>query len=368
VDNKIIPVAEPWIGEKEKEYVDQCMEDGWISSLGRFVTRFEEEFSQFCGVRYGVAVCNGTAAIHLALASLGVGPGDEVLIPSLTFIATANAVHSTGARVVCVDSEIETWNMDVEDLKKKISSKTKAILPVHLYGHPCEMGEIMEIASKKDLLVVEDCAEAHGAEYDDKRVGSMGDVGAFSFYPNKIITTGEGGMVTTDNKKVYEKAHFLRDMAMSQTQRYYHSEIGYNYRMTNMQAAIGVAQMERIEEFIAVKRKNALLYNRLLKDVDGITLPSEKPNVKNVYWMYSIVVEEDFLCSRDDLMKKLWENGIDTRPFFHPINLQPPYKGMPSCPIAEDLGKRGINLPSSVKLTENQIEKIAAAIGAVAND
>ncbi|MFH1721664.1 MAG: DegT/DnrJ/EryC1/StrS family aminotransferase [Candidatus Altiarchaeota archaeon] len=359
---EIILVSEPWIGDKEKELVNQALDEGWVSSIGRFILEFEEKFAKFCSVKHGLAVSNGTVALHLALEALGIESGDEVLIPSLTFIATANAVHYTGAKPVCVDSEPETWNLDVEDLRKKITSKTKAIVPVHLYGHPCEMDEILEVAEENDLLVVEDCAEAHGAEYKKKKVGSFGDAGVFSFYANKVITTGEGGAIVTDDDELFEKMHFLRDHAMSKDKRYFHPEIGYNYRMTNLQAALGVAQMERIDEFIENKRKNAQLYNSLLKDTKGITLPPEKSHVKNVYWMYSILIEDEFPLTKDELMKELKEKGIDTRPFFIPINLQPPYKGQPVCRVAEEISSKGMSLPSSTKLTKEQIFGIADVI------
>ncbi|MFC2153917.1 DegT/DnrJ/EryC1/StrS family aminotransferase [Candidatus Altiarchaeota archaeon] len=366
-EEDFIPVAEPWIGEKEKEYVNQCLEEGWISSKGRFITEFEEKFSSFCGVKYGLAVSNGTAALHLALAALDVGQEDEVLVPSLTFIATANAVRYTGAKVVCVDSNPETWNISVSDLEKKITSKTKAIIPVHLYGHPCEMDEINELAHDNSLSVVEDCAEAHGAEYKDKKVGSFGDMGVFSFYGNKTITTGEGGMLVTDNKELYERARFLHDHAMSKKQRYLHPEVGFNYRMTNLQAAVGVAQTERLDELIQIKRKNAQLYNNLLKNVKGITLPPEKPYVKNIYWMYSVLIEKEFSLSRDELIEKLKDNRIETRPFFVPISNQPPYSDQPLCSVAEELSKKGVNLPSSTKLTEEQIQYITETIKTLSN-
>jgi len=300
--------------------------------------------------------------LHLALVSLGISKGDEVIIPDLTFVATANAVIYTGAKPVFVDSEKRTWNINPDKIEEKITDKTKAIIPVHVYGHPCDMDKIMEIAKKHNLFVIEDCAEAHGAEYKGKKIGSFCDIGCFSFYGNKILTTGEGGMCVTNNERLAERMRFLKDHGMSKEKRYWHPEIGFNHRMTNIQAALGVAQLERINEIIEIKRKNAFLYNSLLKDVKGISLPPEEEYAKNVYWMYSILIEEDFPINRDELIIKLKENGIDSRPFFYPINVMPPYKSDERFPIAEELSKKGINLPSSVKLKIEDIEKIASVI------
>ncbi len=357
-----IPIAEPVIGEAEKRYVNEALDEGWVSSQGRFIERFEKGFADYCGVPHGVATSNGTTALHLALAALGVGAGDEVLIPSLTFIATANAVTYTGAKVVCCDVERDTWNLDAEDAAKKLTEKTTAVIPVHLYGHPADMDPLIELAADRDLLVVEDAAEAHGAEYKGRKVGSLGDAGVFSFYGNKIITTGEGGMVVTRDAELAERLRYLRDHAMSKEQRYLHPDVGYNYRMTNLQAALGCAQLEQLDAFINKKRTLAARYNDALKDVTGITLPPEKEWAKNVYWMYSVLVEDDYPLSRDELAAALKEKGIDTRPFFTPIHQQPPYKGQPRCPVAEELATKGINLPSGVTLTEEQVTVVCEVI------
>jgi len=358
----MIPVSEPYLCGNALKYVTNCVKTNWISSIGKYVTRFEEEFSKFCNASYGIATANGTVALHLALRVLGIGKGDEVIVPTLTFVATANAVSYLGARPVFVDSEPNTWNIDPEKIEEKITKKTKAIIPVHLYGHPCNMDSILDIAKRYNLSVIEDASEAHGALYKGKKVGNLGDEGVFSFYGNKIITTGEGGMIVTNNEDWAKKAHFLRNQGMSKEKRYYHPEIGYNYRMTNLQAAIGVAQLEKIEEILVRKRKNALLYNSLLKGMEGITLPPEEGWAKNVYWMYCILIEDSFPMSRDELALKLREKEIDTRPFFIPMHQLPPYKERENYPIAEALSQRGINLPSSAALNEDQIEFICQTI------
>ncbi len=359
---KFIPVAEPWLGEKELEYVTNCIRTNWISSMGQYIAQFEEGFSGFCGTKYAVTTSNGTVALHLALEVLGIGPGDEVIVPTLTFASTAFAVSYTGARPVFVDSEFSTWNIDPQKIEEKITPRTKAIIPVHLYGHPADMDPILRLAREHNLYVVEDAAEAHGAEYKGRRVGSLSDVGCFSFYGNKIITTGEGGMLTTDSEEILEKARLLRDVAMSPEKRYWHSRIGFNYRMTNLQAAVGVAQLERIEEIIEKKRGNARLYNSLLENVPCVTLPPEAEWAKSVYWMYSILIEDDFGMGRDEVMKKLAACGIDTRPFFYPLHTLPPYENREGFKVAEEISRKGVNLPSAATLMEEEIAWITDAI------
>ncbi|MBI2549705.1 DegT/DnrJ/EryC1/StrS family aminotransferase [Candidatus Woesearchaeota archaeon] len=360
-----IPVSEPLLGGNEEKYVLECVRSSWISSIGEFIPEFEVKFAKFCGAKYGVAVMNGTAALQLALAALGIKNGDEVIVPDLTFVATANAVMHAGAKPVFVDAEQGTWNIDTEKIMATITKKTKAIIPVHLYGHPCDMGAIMKVAKEHNLFVVEDAAEAHGAEYKGKKVGSFGNVGCFSFYGNKILSTGEGGMCVTNDKKLSERMHFLKDHAMSPERKYFHPEIGYNFRMTNVQAALGLAQLEQIDKFLVAKRKNAEIYNSLLKGVKGLTLQHEMPWAKSVYWMHSILVEDDFGCNRDELMKLLKAEGVDTRPFFYPMHQLPMYSEGHSdseFPVASELARKGINLPSSVKLTEKDIEYVCNAI------
>jgi len=358
----MIPVAEPIIGDKEKAYVNDCLNSGWISSLGKYVTAFEEGFAGFCGARFGIATSNGTTALHLALVVAGIGPGDEVLLPTLTFIATANAVHYCGAKPVFLDSEPRTWNLDPARIEEKITPRTRAIIVVHLYGHPVDMDPVMTIARRHNLIVIEDAAEAHGAQYKGRPVGSIGHLAAFSFYGNKIITTGEGGMVLTDDPALAERARSLRDHGMDAHKRYWHPVIGYNYRMTNIQAAIGLGQLERIEELIALRRRNAALYNRYLCQVPGITLPPEESWAKSVYWMYSILLDERFPLGRDDFLVALKTRGVDSRPFFYPIHTNPPYCTDERFPVAESLAARGLNLPSGATLTPAQVETICSII------
>ena len=358
----MIPVAEPNLDGNELKYVTECIKTGWISSIGSYVKRFEKGFSEYCGVKHGIAVANCTVALHLSLKALGIQKRDEVIIPSLTFVATANAVKYVGAKPVFVDSEPRTWNIDPEKIEEKITPKTKAIMPVHLYGHPCNMDRIREIAEKHNLRIIEDAAEAHGAEYKGKKVGSLSDVSCFSFYGNKIITSGEGGMCLTNDKQIAEKIEELKDHGMSKEKRYYHPSLGYNYRLTNIQSAIGLAQLEKIEETIEIKRKNAQIYNSLLKDVKGVKLPVEESWSKNVYWMYSILIGKDYKLTRDELMIKLKNKGIDTRQFFIPLHKMPYLNEGQNLPVAEEVSEQGINLPSSTKLTKEQIEKISEII------
>lgn len=357
-----IPIAEPLLGNKELEYVSECILTGWISSAGRFIPLFENKFASYVGTKYAVACSNGTTALHLALTALGIGPDDEVIVPTLTFIASANSVYYTGAKPIFADCDETTWNINVKEIEKLITKKTKAIMPVHLYGHPCDMDKICEIARKYNLYVVEDSAEALGSEYRNKKVGSLGTVGCFSFYGNKTITTGEGGMITTNDKDIYEKALVLRDHGMSKERRYYHPVIGYNYRMTNMQAAIGVAQMEKIEKLVSRKIEIAKIYSSYLNKNPNILLPPNEKWAKNTYWMYSILVNDNSPLTRESLMTKLKEKGIETRPFFIPIHLMPPYAGKRKYPIAEKLSRQGLNLPSFVSLEDKQIKFIAKTI------
>jgi perosamine synthetase len=357
-----IPVAAPDLSGNELAYVTDCVRSGWVSSLGRYVQSFESEFAAFCGVRHAVAVCNGTAALHLALAVLDVGPGDEVIVPTLTFIATANAVHYTGARPVFADSEAVTWNIDPAAIPGRMSARTRVILPVHLYGHPAHLQPILQHAARVGVAVVEDAAEAHGALYGGRKVGSFGRINTFSFYGNKILTTGEGGMLTTDDDELAAKARQLRDHGMSPDRRYWHPIIGFNYRMTNLQAALGLAQLERVDQFIQRKRALADQYRSLLGGVPGIVTAPEAQWARSVYWLYSVLVTEEFPLTRDDLIGYLREQEIDSRPFFHPIHQMPPYSTGESLPVAERLAQQGINLPSGVGLKDEDVERVAEAI------
>jgi len=357
-----IPIAEPEIGNEELTNVIEAVKSGWISSKGDFILDFEEKFSKYFGANFGISTFNGTTALHLALEALDVKTGDEVIVPTLTFIASANVVKYTGAKPVFVDSHPDYWCIDPTKIEEKITKKTKAIIPVHLYGHPCDMDAISKIAKKFDLYIVEDCAEAHGAEYKGKKVGSFGIINCFSFYGNKIITTGEGGMCITNDAELAEKMRMLRDHGMSSQKKYWHDVIGFNYRMTNLQAAIGVAQLEKLDKFVEKKRRIARIYNQSLKDVEGLELPPEMAWAKSVYWMYSILVTNNFGMNRDHIINKLVNSEIDSRPFFYPIHTMPPYKENTRYPIAEKISKEGLNLPSSVKLTDDDLERIVAVL------
>jgi len=361
-----IPVYTPTLGACEEEYVLDAVRSGWISSLGEYVNRFERDFARFCGVAHGVSVCNGTVALHLALHALGIGPGDEVIVPALSFVASANAVQYTGAKTVFADVDPVTWTIDPAAIEPLISPRTKAIMPVHLYGHPAKMAEINAIAQAHGLLVVEDAAEAHGAAIGTRRTGGLGQIGAFSFYANKIITTGEGGMLTTDDAALAARCRLLRDHAMPPDRRYWHDEVGFNYRMTNLQAAVGVAQMARIHQFVERKRRIARQYSEMLADLPGITLPVEMSGCTNVYWMYSVLVDAPYRLTRDRLIPALRERGIDSRPFFHPLDTLPPYRSEKPAPVALVLSRQGLNLPSAPSLTDEQIEYICTTLRSLA--
>ena len=366
----MIPIAEPFLGEEELNNVIEAVKSGWISSKGAFIEEFERNFSSYCGRRYGIATSNGTVALHLALKALGIGKEDEVIVPDLTFVAVANSVTYCNAKPVFVDSHSDYWCIDPEKIEKKITENTKAIIPVHLYGHPCDMDKILDIAEDHDLYVVEDAAEAHGAEYKGKKVGSFSDISCFSFYGNKIITTGEGGMCLTNNEELAEKMRILRDHGMNPNKRYWYDVIGFNYRMTNLQAAVGVAQLNKLDEFVEKKRQIARCYSEELKELEEkglITLHPEMPWAKCVYWMYCILVDDKFGMSRDDLMKGLEENGIETRPFFYPMHVMPPYKNNEIFHVAEEIARKGINLPSGVNLTKEDVERIVNEIRSFKN-
>ena len=361
----MIPIMEPQIDHQEIDRVLDCLKTGWISSQGSYIPEFEKTFAEYCGSGYGIATSNGTTALHLALVTLGLSPGDEVIVPALSFIATANAVTYCGARPVFVDVNPGNWTMDPEALRALISPRTKAIIPVHLYGHPADMDPILEIASEFGIWVIEDAAEAHGAEYKGKKVGSLGHAGCFSFYGNKIITTGEGGMITTNREDVARLAWNLRDHAFSTERHFWHKFVGYNYRMTNLQAAIGLAQTEQLEQFVAARRANAAYYTELLSRIPGIVTPPEAPWATNVFWMYGILLNKEFGLSRDQLRGALAARGIETRTFFIPMHCQPvyfdQYRGQ-RFPVAEDLCRRGLYLPSASNLTREDILAVVEAI------
>jgi len=361
-----IPVCEPTLAGRELEYVTRAVQTNWISSAGSFITDFEALFAEKCGARYGIACTNGTVALHLALATLGLEPGDEVILPTFTMIATINAVTYCGATPVLVDSEPATWNLDVAQVAAKITERTKAIIVVHTYGHPVDMDALNEIAEARGIIVIEDAAEAHGAKYKGRPVGSLGRAATFSFYGNKILTTGEGGMVTTNDVELAKIAWNLRDHAFSHERHFWHKFVGFNYRMTNLQAAVGLAQTEKLDDYVAMRRQNAKLYTARLKGVPGITTPPEAEWAKNVFWMYGIMVDgKAYGMDRDQLRKVLADNGIETRTFFIPMHCQPVYwksfKGQ-RYPVAEDLCRRGFYLPSASSLTASEIEYITSVI------
>lgn len=365
-----IPVCEPVLDGNERDYVLDCLKTNWISSEGHYIRAFEQAFTQYCGAKYGIACSSGTAALHLALAALGIGPRDEVIVPCFSLIVAANTVALTGAQAVLVDADPGTWCIDPSRIERKVTPKTKAILAVHMYGHPCDMDTILAIARRHNLRVIEDAAEAHGAEYKGRRVGAVGDVGCFSFYANKIITTGEGGMVVSNDAEIAERARLLRNQAFEEP-RFVHRFIGFNYRLTNIQAAIGLAQCEKIEEKVAQKREIAGWYTSLLRNEPYVTLPPEAPWARSVYWMYGILLHEPFGRSRADVMHLLKEQGIETRPFFHPLHRQPVFTQgrdprfpdtQGEYPVAERLGRDGLYLPSGTNLTHEQVTEVAAAI------
>lgn len=364
----MIYVCEPDITKRELKYATDCIKEGFLSGTGgRFVKEFEEKFSHWCGCSYGSATTSGSTALELLLQAMNIGRGDEVIVQSFTNIATCYAIVYNGATPIAADSEPDTWNIDPTKIEKLITKKTKAIMVVHIYGHPVDMNPILKIAKKHGLYVIEDAAEAHGATYYGKKIGSLGDAACFSFYANKIITAGEGGMITTNNKKIYEKAQLLKNLAFSKKKRFFHYHMGHNFRLSNLLAAIGLAQMERADEFVKKKRTLARKYNAILKDVPGITLPVEKPWAKNVYWMYGILIGPKYGMTRDKLIKELKKKGIETRQFFIPMHQQPVFKKMGffkkvRLPVSENLGKRGLYLPSGVNLTDKQIEFVGKTI------
>lgn len=365
--NKIrrISVATPLLTGNELAYVTDCVKTGWVSSQGKYVKQFEDMFSKYHNGMPALAVSNGTVALHLALEALNIGKDDEVIVPDLTFAASVNAILYTGAVPVLVDVDPETWNIDMAKAATKITSKTKAIMPVHLYGHPCDMDAVMQLAEKYNLLVVEDCAEAIGSYYEDKPVGVFGDAATFSFYGNKTITTGEGGMIVFKKKEVADRAAMLRDHGMKKTKRYWHEEVGYNYRLTNVQAAIGVAQFERLDEFVDAKRRIAKAYNETLGEISFFQIPAEKKNVISSYWLYTCIVLPNAPFTRDNLIEYLGKQGIETRPVFYPMHIMPPYRNFGNSndmKISSHVSTCGISLPSSVNLTELELGYITASI------
>lgn len=362
---KRISVAQPRLGGNEKKYVLDCLDTNWISSNGKYIGAFEESFAKFCGVGHAIATNNGTTALHLALVALGLQPGDEVIVPTVTYIATANAVRYCGATPVLVDVCADTMNIDPAVIEAKITPRTRGIIPVHLYGHPAEMDLINEIAQRHGLWVVEDAAEAHGAEVHGTRVGGLGTCATFSFFGNKIVTTGEGGMVTTNDAELAKKLRLYRGQGMDPQRRYWFPVVGYNYRMTNIQAAIGLAQMEGIDTALAERERLAARYADALSGLgDKIILPVRREGAKEVYWMYNIFLRDATEERRDAVMRRMDEMGIETRPVFYPMHVMPPYRESASYPVADLWSPRGINLPTHQDLTREDVQRVAESLAA----
>ena len=358
------PVYQPSLKGNEKKYVNDCLDSTWISSKGKYVNLFEESFSKFTHIKHSAVVSNGTVALHLALLALGIGEGDEVIVPSFTYVASVNAIAYVNAKPVFVDSAPVTWQIDPSKIREKISNKTKAIMAVHIYGHPCEMNEINKIAKEKKLSVIEDCAEAIGTYYKKMHAGGFSDIATFSFFGNKTITTGEGGMVCTNDAKLHDLVVRLKGQGLAKGKEYFHDIIGYNYRMTNICAALGLAQLERINEILKEKERIISEYKKNLKNVP-ISIHQEVGEVKHSYWMFTILAASE--KERDKLRKNLADNGIETRPTFHPVHTMPMYLERTKYLVAENLGKRGINLPSYPDLTNKDIQFITSKISSFYN-
>jgi len=362
-----IPVAAPLLDGRETEYVLECMSTSWISSVGRFIGEFENSFAKFCEVKHAVATNNGTTALHLALVALGLQPGEEVIVPTLTYVASANAVRYCNAVPVFVDNDIRSFNLDPDEVAAKITGRTKGIMAVHLYGHPADLDPILELAEKHGLFVLEDAAEAVGARYKDRLIGGHGTCAAFSFFGNKIITTGEGGMITTNDEKLAARLRLLRGQGMDPQQRYWFPVIGFNYRMTNIEAAIGLAQLERIDLHLKKRKTIAEAYDQRLASLsDRIILPTADYGVDHAYWMYTIVLRANVLKSRDQVMRDLDDAGIETRPVFYPMHVLPPYRDAAGGPFprADFCSSRGISLPTHGRLTEEDVDRVVEALAA----
>lgn len=373
MNNSFIPVNQPLLNGNEEKYLSECIRTGWISSEGPFIRQFEEQFAARLGRKHGIAVCNGSVAIDAAIIALGVGNGDEVILPSFTIISCAAAVVRAGAVPVVVDCDSITWNMDVTQIEARITSRTKAIMAVHIFGLPTDMSPLIAVAEKYGLKIIEDAAEMHGQTYQGKPCGSFGDISTFSFYPNKHITTGEGGMILTDDDELAEKCRSLRNLCFKPEQRFVHDELGWNLRMTNMQAALGVAQLERLDEFVQRKRKMGKLYSELLADIPGIQLPlAQTSYAENIYWVYGIVLDDSIPFDANGAMAQLAKLGVGSRPFFWPMHEQPIFHKMglfvnENHPISEQIARRGFYIPSGMALTIEQIKIVADIMHTVFN-
>ncbi|MDQ8159146.1 MAG: DegT/DnrJ/EryC1/StrS family aminotransferase [Gemmatimonadota bacterium] len=358
------PVTEPHLDENDRSHLLDAFDSGWISSQGPYLERFERDFAAFAGTAYALATCNGTTALHLALMALNLKPGDEVIVPTFTYIASANAVHYCGATPVFVDCSADTWNMDPAAVEAAITTRTVGIMPVHLYGMPCDMLSLAEIANRHSLWLVEDAAEAHGATVQGKRVGSLSTIASFSLFGNKIMTTGEGGVVTTDDPELATRMALLRGQGMDPARRYWFPTVGYNYRMTNLAAALGVSQLAKVEHLIAAHQQVHAWYREALGDMPSLAWQGERADTMSVQWLTSIRLRsaEHRPNRRDELMARLRADGIDTRPFFYPMHSMPPYASSVTFPIAEAIASSGINVPSSPRLTRDDVFIIADRI------
>jgi perosamine synthetase len=363
----MIPVSEPLLAGAEAKYVAECIETGWISSEGRYLTAFEQAWASYCGAKFGIGVSNGTTALQIAVAALDLDPGSEIILPSFTIISCSLAIVDAGCVPVLVDVDPETWALDLDQVEAKVTEKTRAIMPVHMFGHPVDMPRLMKIAARYNLKVIEDAAEAHGAEVDGRKVGGIGDLATFSFYANKIITTGEGGMVLTSDEELARRLRSLRNLCFKPERRFYHTELGRNYRLTNLQAAIGLAQLERIDDHLTRKRWMAEGYDERLRDLKQLRLPIERPGYKNVYWMYSVVLSDDVPFDAVEFAKLLQQRGVQTRPLFLGMHEQPVFheRGLhlnERYPVTERLARRGLYLPSGLTLTIEQIDAVSDAV------
>lgn len=363
-----IPVNTPLLDGNEKKYLNECIDTGWISSEGSFVKRLEEGIAAYVGRKYGIAVCNGSVALDLAVEALELKKGDEVIMPAFTIISCAAALVRKGVKPVLVDADPVTWNMDVTQIEDKITPNTKAIMVVHLYGLPVDMDVVSDIADRHHLIIIEDGAEAHGLEYKGKKCGDFGTISTLSFYPNKHITTGEGGMVLTDDERLKERCESFRNLCHSRERRFYHEELGYNFRMSNIQAAIGVAQLERIEEHLERKRALGQAYQEQLHGIKGIRLPvPETGYAKNLYWVFGMILDQEVSFDAISAMKQLADRGVGCRPFFYPMHLQPAFRKMglfegENYPVAENLGERGFYVPSGLAVTKEQVRYVSEQV------
>lgn len=357
---RTIKVAEPRLGGNEARYVQECMTSTWISSAGPFIDEFEKRFAEVAGTKHVIATNNGTTGLHLALAALGVGPGDEVIVPSLTYVASANAVRYCGAVPVLADVDATTMAIDPADAARRITPRTKAIMPVHLYGHPADMTALKRLADEHGLALVEDAAEAHTATWEGRPVGSLGTVGVFSFFGNKVVTTGEGGAVTTDDDELAARLRLLRGQGMDPARRYWFPVVGFNYRMTNVAAAIGCAQLEQLPAFIERRREIGERYDALLKGQQGIQTPETAAGATRVNWLYTILLPEHFTAAqRDEVITGMSEDGIETRPVFYPMHELPMYEQDEQLPVSSMLGRRGLSLPTHVNLSDEDLDHVA---------